>query len=59
MKQETSKPDQPKEQQELVPISFNVKGSIPNSIARVLGAICCLIEEVADFLIDKIRSSRK
>jgi len=46
-------------QQELIPFGITIHGSIANSLARMLKAICRLLEAVVDWLICKLQKSMK
>jgi hypothetical protein len=45
--------------QNLIPLGILFKGSIANSTARMLGAICRLTEGIVDWLIWKMQKSMK
>jgi hypothetical protein len=46
-------------QQDIDPFGITFHGSIPNSAARMLKAICRLLEAMVDWLIWKLQKSMK
>jgi hypothetical protein len=48
-----------RKREKIDPFKLTIQGSIPNSIARALSAICYLIEEAVEYLTYRMRKSRK
>ena len=57
--QKKSNKDKTSNQREIVPFGINFNGSIADSAARILKAVCRLLEAIVDWLIWKLQKSMK